>query len=290
MDRPREEHFYATRKLGMIGADFVALSQFFPPSQSERQHWGKLLPGLDPVDELRVLTDTGYDCGAWGGFRNFRMHARSSLADVMMQMGDLEEAGRLLEEALEIERRERPEVPFLHSQSCYRYGNYLIASGRAERVLELARETEIWATEKRQSLLARAIDKLVEARARVELARREGRAPDEATSRLIDEAVEDLRYSGYHDYLIRGLVTQARILSARGQTGAARAALERALRETARGDMALLGFDAEREELLVGAARSDARVVERAMERLREKARQMHYGKGLAMLERAELQ
>jgi tetratricopeptide (TPR) repeat protein len=342
----RNDFNFATRKLGMMSGDFVALAQFFDVQ------WVKLRPGLDFEDELKILTDTGVRLRSLGriphamealgeavrrveqqwdpalaedgsyaaaqlselqlicgklrqaeqsariAIRNgdmgsdpfFRMHARSSLADVMMQSGKLDAAAELFEQARDIEEREKPEVPFMHSQTCYRYGNFLLQSGTPEKVVAIANSIDIWGTSDRPSLLSRAIDKLVLARAYLALARSRSELPDDDLTSLIDEAVEDLTESGYSDYLIRGLITQTRIRAHGRQYELARQALNRAEREAERGRMMLLKFDVRREDLLLTAAESGNPTDGARTAELRTWARALRYKRGLQCIDNPHIQ
>lgn len=345
-EKPRDQHYYATRWLGLNGADFVALAQFF------EVQWKKLRPGLEFSDEVKILIDTGVrlrslgrlpeamDCldevvnrvenkkdvslaedgsyaaaglselqlvcgklreakasariaiknGDAGSDPYFRMHARSSLADVMMQTGMMKEAGELFEEALDIEQREKPKIAFMHSQTCYRYGNYLLDVGQPERVMEIAKSIPSWGTPQRSSLLSRAIDKLIMGRAMLALDLKDAGSPCNETAQMIDDAVLDLGQSGYADYLIRGLITQARLLSLRKQFGNARQALEKAEREAERGNMQLLRYDVKRGELLLKAAESNGVPDAHRLSELKASGLSMQYKRGVDSLTNPDLQ
>lgn len=179
----------------------------------------------------------------------FSMHARSSLAEVYFMLGQPEQAARLFEEARSVERERDPRPPFLYSQSLFRYGYYLIETGRAEEILADESGNPDWGTNgKDSSLLSRAIRLLILGAARRSLIERGQREPELviAARRILDEAVIMFRTAGYADYTVRGLLERAHFYRVRNETedySKARDDLERATIEADRGQMELLGTD-----------------------------------------------
>jgi tetratricopeptide (TPR) repeat protein len=344
MEGRRAEHFFATRKLGMASADFVALAQFF-----ERQ-WTRLVSSLSFEDQLRVLTDAGarlrnlgrlpeaMEClsevvrrileeagtqyakeGAYaaatlselqlvcgklpeagataetaiasadsGNDPYLRMHARSSLADVMMQRGDNRRAAELFDAARKIEADEAPEVPFMYSQSCYRYGSYLISTGKEADLIQIAAAIPEWGQPFRGSLLSRAIDKLILGQAYLLRDVKSGKGPRDMAAELLDGAVLDLGESGYTDYLIRGLIARAELHRLRGRAGdheAAKSDLGRAEYEARRGGMRLLEFDVRCGRLRLEVAAGWVRNVSGELKNLVRLAREMRYRRGEDVVE-----
>jgi hypothetical protein len=83
-------------------------------------------PGGDAVSSGRRAVEYA-DRGADG---YFAMHARSSLAEVYFMLGRMDLAEEQFAEAREIEWDRRCRPPFDYSQSLFRYGYFLIESGR----------------------------------------------------------------------------------------------------------------------------------------------------------------
>lgn len=334
----RDDHNFSTRKLGLVGADFVALAQFF------KTRWNELLPGLDLSDQLRIFTDTGVRLRALGRLEDavealraavaiatqslnestelaadgayaaatlceleltrgdlesarrtgeqavsyadlsrdpfFVMHSRSALADVRMQLNDYAGARAMFDEARALEPGSP--IPFLHSQTCYRYGNFLVETGHPEQMIALAKSTPHWGepTRPSSSLLSRAIDKLTLARAYMALG---GAACSPRTRSQLEEAVSDLAESGYTDYLVRGLTTQGELLYRLGEKEAAERAWSKGEFEADRGAMHLLSIDLRltRYRCLAGESTSDPRLKEMRYE-LERAIHRLGYKKGLA--------
>ncbi|WP_268838628.1 S1 family peptidase [Streptomyces indiaensis] len=181
----------------------------------------------------------------------FRMHARSSLAEVHFMLGQNPEAERLFEEARKIDREDRPRPPFLYSQSLFRYGYFLIETGHADQVLAQAERDQEWGTNGQDSsLLSKAIRLLVLGAARLSLMERGVRSTDfvHGAHEILDDAVAMFRTAGYADYSVRGLLERARFHRLRHQIEdydyiRAQEDLDRASSEAERGQMDLLRAD-----------------------------------------------
>ena len=96
------------------------------------------------------------------------MHARTTLADVHFMQGNNQAAHGLFEEARAIEVADKAPGPsFLYSQSLYRYGYYLIETGKAQDILSSEKADPDWGTNRSDSsLLSEAIRLLISAAAR----------------------------------------------------------------------------------------------------------------------------
>ena len=176
----------------------------------------------------------------------FQMHARSSLAEVYFMLSDLDRAGTLFEQAMEIERRRASRPPFLYSQGLYRYGYYLIERGEAASILREATQDSDWGSNGTDSsLLSKAIRLLIlgaARRAKIELGDRSPELLAE-TGKILNEAHDQFQTAGYRDYLVRGVLERAHFFRVRGAPddyGKARADLHKAALEAERGQMSLL--------------------------------------------------
>ncbi len=176
----------------------------------------------------------------------FAMHARSSLAEARFMLGQPTRAGELFEQARSIEGA-RP--PFLYSQSLYRYGYFLIETGRASEILAGEQSEPDWGGNgEDSSLLSRAIALAIRGAARRALIESGEASPEliGEAGRLMDEAMIEFRAAGYPDYIVRGLLERASLHIARGRTedyALALADLDRAALEAGRGQMDLLAAD-----------------------------------------------
>ena len=145
--------------------------------------------------------------GDRGSDQYFKMHSRSSLAEVYFMLGDCDEAGRLFEEARNIEGAI---PPFLYSQGLFRYGYYLIETGHVDQLVEDQRTVPGWGTNgKDSSLLSKAIRFLIEGAAlRAMIEAGDSRKGVYVNARqTLDKAVIAFRDAGYSDYLVRGLLS-----------------------------------------------------------------------------------
>jgi tetratricopeptide (TPR) repeat protein len=206
---------------------------------------------LTGPDEALVTGERAIRYADRGEAAYFRMHARSSLAEVHSTLGDVERASELFREAREIDARDHPNPPFLYSQSLFRYGYHLIESGRTREVIDGAAGDERWGTNGRDSsLLSRAIRSLVlgaALRALVEAGERDGELL-RRTERTLNEAIAAFRMAGYADYLVRGLIERIHFFRVRQwpeDHASAHVDLERATSEAERGVMELLEADVQ---------------------------------------------
>ena len=179
----------------------------------------------------------------------FSMHARSSLAETYFMLDDLATAASLFDEAMAIERERDPRPPFLYSQGLFRYGYFLIETGRAASILHDAARDPAWGTNGEDtSLLSKAIRLLVLGAAHRALTE-EGRtepAFQAGGQRWLDDAISAFETAGYVDYTVRGLLERARFYRVRNSAeyfARALADLTRASYEARRGQMDLLYAD-----------------------------------------------
>jgi tetratricopeptide (TPR) repeat protein len=179
----------------------------------------------------------------------FSMHSRSSLAEVYFMLNDRAQANALFEEAMSIERERHPKPPFLYSQGLFRYGYFLIETGRAEMLLQGAANDPSWGKNgKDSSLLSEAIRLLILGAAHRALVEAGNRAPAFLAEgeRILDDAISAFQIAGYADYTVRGLLERAHFYRAVGKTRyhtEALADLARAAAEARRGQMDLLYAD-----------------------------------------------
>jgi hypothetical protein len=148
-----------------------------------------------------------------------------------------------------IDRERRPRPPFLYSQGLFRYGYYLIETGRAEMILTGESQDPSWGKNgEDSSLLSEAIRLLILGaahRALIEAGRRDPAFLRKGEA-ILDDAISAFQTAGYADYTVRGLLERAHFYRALGQTryyDGALADLTRAAAEARRGQMDLLYAD-----------------------------------------------
>ena len=210
---------------------------------------GKLTGGADESEGALFNGELAVDYADRGGDAYFRMHARSSLAEVFFMLNDLTRADTLFQQAMAIEREQRPRPPFLYSQGLYRYGYFLIETGKAEAILASQSQDPSWGKNgDDSSLLSEAIRLLVLGAAHRALIEAGNRDPAflREGERILDAAISAFQTAGYADYTVRGLLERAHFYRALGDTryyASALADLARATLEADRGQMDLLYAD-----------------------------------------------
>ena len=210
---------------------------------------GKLTGGADESEGALFNGQRAVEYSDRGGDSYFSMHARSSLAEVFFMLNDLAQADALFEQAMAIERGRRPRPPFLYSQGLYRYGYYLIETGRAEAILTGHAQDPSWGKNgEDSSLLSEAIRLLILGAAHRALIEAGNRAPAFLVEgeRILNEAIGAFQTAGYTDYTVRGLLERAHFYRALRDTRSYASALTdlaRAASEADRGQMNLLYAD-----------------------------------------------
>jgi tetratricopeptide (TPR) repeat protein len=150
----------------------------------------------------------------------WRIVPRTSLADALHQLGEVEQAKRLFKEAEEMQRNDQPEFRYLYSLRGCLYCDLLILLGEYEEVKKRARQTLEWG-KGQASLLDIALDKLSLGRAWLEelrIKKLEGRNRENCLAeakRWLDEAVDGLRKAGTQEFMARGLLARAELLEFR---------------------------------------------------------------------------
>jgi tetratricopeptide (TPR) repeat protein len=210
---------------------------------------GKLKGGADESEGALFNGQRAVEYSNRGDDAYFSLHARSALAEVYFMLGDLEQANALFEQTMAIDRERRPQPAFLYSQGLFRYGYFLIETGRAEMILADQSQDPSWGKNgEDSSLLSEAIRLLILGAAHRALI--EAGLQDPAFLRkgeeILDDAISAFQTAGYADYTVRGLLERAHFYRALGKTryyDGALADLTRAAAEARRGQMDLLYAD-----------------------------------------------
>jgi transcriptional regulator with XRE-family HTH domain len=221
---------------------------------------GKLIAGADETDTALFNARRAVQYADRGSDPYFRIHARSTLAEVFFMINDLTAARSMFDElrTLEDSYNPRPQPPFLYSQGLFRYGYYMIETGQSEALLEMASSDPefgkyVGEDGDKSSLLSEAIRLLVLGAARRALIetgidadhRKKAALVSEAESFLKD-ATQAFQIAGYADYMVRGLLEYAhfyRIEHSEQNYAAVLATLDKAGAEAKRGQMDLLYTD-----------------------------------------------
>ena len=148
--------------------------------------------GTDGTDTALYAGRRAVEYADRGNDHYFRINARSALAEVYFMINDLTAAQSLFDESQLIERNHQPtpKPPFLYSQGLFRYGYFMIETGRAEALLNRADVDPDFGTNGGDSsLLSEAIRLLVLGAARralIEVGRKHRGLLGEAESLLKD--------------------------------------------------------------------------------------------------------
>jgi len=135
--------------------------------------------------------------------------SRTTLADALLQSGELEAARHWFAEAEAMQRERQPEYRFLYSVRGFLYCELLLGLGKWAEVLERAECFFQWRMES-DSLLEIALENLSYARAHAQAYETEpSDAHREAAEKYLNLAVEGLRKAGHLEFVARGLLTRA---------------------------------------------------------------------------------
>jgi tetratricopeptide (TPR) repeat protein len=189
--------------------------------------------------------------------------ARTQLAGVLHQRGDVTSAQTLFEDAESRQRAWQPSSPILYSLRGYLYCNVLLERSEAAAVARRATQTLEWAPVHGGWLLDIALDHLSLGRAHLALGEL-GPARQH-----FDRAVEGLRAAGQLDYLTRGLLARAAFRRATGELIPACRDLAEALKLVERSGFRLYAADCALEEARIALAESEGRGLDAADPRVK---------------------
>lgn len=288
----REEKFFATKNLGVFGADLAALSGFF-----DGMSWRSPVGGLHEGDKGFVVGQAGIRLRALGrlaeaaepmqagldaaieqkDWQNAAIRAgnlselyltmgnitqalavakqsveladrsgnafqrairRTTLANVLHQVGYLSEAQAAFQEAEEIQKQRQPDFPLLYSLQGYCYCDLLLGRGDYAEVEQRANQTLEWATQY-LSLLDIALDYLSLGRARLLQAQCDPNYPITESLSALNSALEGLRQAGTQHHLPRALLVRAEYYSLTGTLDRIQKDLDEAFSIAERGGMGL---------------------------------------------------
>jgi tetratricopeptide (TPR) repeat protein len=160
---------------------------------------------------------------------------RTNLANALHKAGNIVEAENLLKEVEEMQKKMKPEYPFLYSLSGFHYCDLLLDRREYKEVLSRAEHT-IKIVERRLSI---ALDHLSLGKAHLLQALHEGSDDFSQAAEHLNQAVDWLRESGRQDYMPLGLLAQAELYIAQKDFEKARRDLDEAMIIAQRGEMGL---------------------------------------------------
>jgi len=222
----------------------------------EQKNWSEAATDANNLSELYLMmgevekaVEYGRRCVEYAdksGDRDQGLLTRTALADALHQAGEVEDAGRLFEEAEGMQKKRQPECQYMYSLQGYRYCDLLLAEDKMEEVKKRARQTLAWMTnDPHAPVLTIVLDKLSLGRACVEQVKSEklkGKSKEQCLAeakKWLDEAVDGLRKAGTQHYIPRGLLVRAGYYRVAGDYKRARVDLEEAREIAERGEMKL---------------------------------------------------
>jgi len=170
-------------------------------------------------------------------------NARSALAIILHQCGDLDRAEKVFREAEQVNHARRSQEPFLYGFRGFGYCNLLLDLGRWREVRQRAEHTIQVALQKNW-LRDIALDRISLGRAILLGTREVGHKDLDLAKGSIEQGLEGLRKSGRMDEIPRGLLARAELRLAMNDRFRSRADPEEVLRLCARCSMRLYATDA----------------------------------------------
>lgn len=205
-----------------------------------------------------------------------RMSQKTTLANILHQIGKLSEAEDAFRQAEKIQEESQPVFPLLYSLWGFRYCDLLLDQGKCQDVLVRVGQTIVWVTQEGW-LLDIALDYLSFGRAYLLQAQQEGTNNfDEATDYL-KRAVTGLRQAGNLDQLPRGLLARAELYRVKREVNRARDDLDETLSNAQRGSMGLYEADCHLEYARLYLARGEGEKARESWERAKGMIERMGY-------------
>ena len=191
-----------------------------------------------------------------------RMVLRALHANVLHQLGHINDAGALFEKA-EVEQvaktsvEESPTLRFLSAVSVYKFSNYLLDIGKSLEAKGLVDRFEQALTAKESSVIDQAFIRLGLGEALIVDAERGNRDSLEQAKDCFDYAVRQLRKFQVQDLIVRSLLGRARLRRVLRDWENAKVDLDEVLEIDERGEMKLHLADFHLEAALLSLAQGD---------------------------------
>jgi len=192
---------------------------------------GDLTQALHYAEQCIALADRS---GGW----SIRMMMRTTLADVLHQMGRLEEAADSFHEAEQMQKEDQPEYPLLYALQGYKYCDLLLDQCQMQEVLRRVNQTLKWVVQA-QWLLDIALDHLSFGRGHLQQVRHHQSRDSTTAETHLNQAVAGLRQAGDQEFVARGLLSRAELHRATEDFAKAQRDLDEAFKIATRGGMRL---------------------------------------------------
>ncbi|MEB4589765.1 TIR domain-containing protein [Candidatus Thiothrix sp. Deng01] len=168
---------------------------------------------LGETDKAQIYAKTSVEYADLSGIPSERAARRTTLADILHQIGKLDEAEQYFTIAEQIHQEDANEkCKYLHSLWGFRYCDFLLGQGRWKEVLIRAEKVR-QANECKQQKLEIALNKLMFGRAHLAQAQAENFQDAnvlQLAEQYINQATEALRTANENHHLPKGYLTRAR--------------------------------------------------------------------------------
>ena len=216
--------------------------------------------------ELADRSDVGFQ----------RLSKRTTLADVLYQMGRLPESEAALCEAEKIQKVERPEYPFLYSLPGFRYCALLLHHGRYQEVQARVKKLFEWRDPK-DSLIDIALEHVSLGRAYLLQAQHEATGDLLTATNYLNQAIDVLRQAGTLYQLPIGLLARTELSRIKGDVERARVDLGEAMSIATRAGMGLHQADGHLEYARLHLMQGDRNEARKHLRIAKEKIEAMGY-------------
>jgi tetratricopeptide (TPR) repeat protein len=207
-----------------------------------------------------------------------KMINRTTLANVLHQHGQFDQAEALFREAEVIQKEWQPEFHLLYSLWGFRYCDLLLSQSEFNEVFRRGTQTLEWAKQQSiASLLTIANEYISLGRAHLMQAQTE-KKPDYTQAVVhLEQAVTGLRRAGTQHHIPRGLLARAKVRRAMKEYEKAQADLDEAYSIVTRGGMRLFEADCHLEYARLYLAKGDKEQAREHWEKAREMVTETGY-------------
>jgi tetratricopeptide (TPR) repeat protein len=164
---------------------------------------------------------------------------RTTLANVLHQIGRLADAQDKFDEAEEIQKRNEPAYPYLYSLWGYHHCDLLLTRSNYAEVQRRASQTLAWVEQAQQDILSASLDNLSLGRAHLLQSQCEPSHPFTESLTYLNSAVDGLRRANDQEYIICGLLARTEYYRVTGDLKKAENDLAEAFTIARRGGMGL---------------------------------------------------
>jgi tetratricopeptide (TPR) repeat protein len=211
---------------------------------------------------------------------------RTTLADALHQMGELEEAEKWFREAEAMQKKIQPEFHYLYTRRGFLFCDLLLGQGRHQEVRKRAEDT-IKIAQRNEWLLHIALDQLSLGRAWMMQTLAEKTGDFTRAGDYLHQAVAGLRKAGQQQYLAPGLLIRAECFRHQQEFKAAWEDLQEALEIAQLGSMKLFLADYHLEAGKLCEAQGKQQDARKHFTTAKKMMEEMGYGRKLKEVEKA---